>query len=185
MEKAMAKACLLLSVVLLMLAAPAIAGSIQYGATDLGGGQWRYDYAVNGSFDGKTQGFTIYFDENLFSGLVNGVAGFDWDLFIDDPVPSDPSDPSITPAPGLFDALAQIDLSTGAYLFSVEFAWLSVAGAPGSQPLEFYTLDPSGVIIDQEFGFTQSSAPVPEPASFVLLSIGLAGAAWIRCFKKS
>jgi hypothetical protein len=149
---------------------PAFAGSIQYDAVDLGGGDWQYNYIVNGTFTGNSNGFTIYFDESTYTNLTDITApSADWDLLISQPVIS-------LPMPGYFDGLALNNL-TGSYNFSVDFTWLG-SGTPGSQPFEFYDLNN---IDNPVTGMTSHQASVPDPSSsLILLSIGFAGVAIAR-----
>ncbi len=149
--------------VVMLLASPVKATTIQYQVTPLGGDDWRYDYIVsNDSLVTDINEFTIYFDIQLYEQLVpvNGVIG--WDVEVVQP------GSFLNLNDGYYDALNPVGLQAGESegLFSVQFSWLG-DGAPGSQRFEI--VDPSSFAVLDD-GFTQL---VPVPAAVWLFASGL------------
>lgn len=155
------------------------AASITYVATDLldavpGEDVWRYDYLVGDHTFGPDQGFAVYFDFSLYADLEDPPPSVnaDWDVLVLQPATSLSSD-------GIYDALALTASASLADLFSVTFRWLGGPGTmPGSQPFELYALDGSGAPIAFLSDRTLAdAAPVPEPATLLLVGGGLLAAA--------
>lgn len=146
--------------------APAAALTITFTATDLpdttpGEDRYRYDYALSGFPHPSGFGFTVFFAPGLHASLQSPPPplGPEWDVIAIQP------DPGL-PDAGFYDALALADFPTTLTGFSIEFVWLG-AGAPGSQPFVVY--DPAFATVE-----SGQTLPVPEPASLVLLVLGLA-----------
>jgi hypothetical protein len=157
------------SLVLLIGMSCAQATTIDYTATQLSGTRWRYDYTVhNDTLGSPLQDFTIYFNENLFTNLINESTQASWDLLLIQP------DKNI-PAAGFFDGLAPgsgLAFGASADGFSVSFDYLGT-GMPGRQSFSIYETATWGEI---EKGMTGSAA-VPLPGTLSLLAIGLAAGA--------
>ncbi len=161
----------------MFVAIPANAINIVYEATDLadtsvGQDLWKYTYTVSDYSFIANNGFSIFFDHQLYSNLEDPapLVNADWNILVlqpDDLLPDD----------GKYDALS---LTNGASLvdqFVVSYLW-SGNGTPGAQSYEIY--DNSFNVVAS--GITQSTQPVPEPATIIMLTIGLIG---IAGFKKN
>jgi hypothetical protein len=146
---------------------------IGYEATDLENGDdgqdlWRYTYWVSDHQFAANTGFTIHFGLE-YGAIIAHEAHSDWDILLFEP----------DPAGGrAFDALTLED-SPSLTPFIVDFIWLGT-GTPGDQWFEIYC--------DGEFfkslgsGWTQALqiAPVPEPATWLLLCTGCAGLSYLK-----
>ncbi len=109
----------------------------------------------------------MYFDPLNYSALqaVPAVVNDDWDVLVVQP------DASV-PFPGLYDALALVDVPSTVDPFRVEFTW-SGLGRPGSQAYD--THDAAFTVVQS--GVTQA---VPAPSSVMLLLQALAALALAR-----
>ena len=161
-------------VIFLALASPltAEATTIQYQVTDLNATTWEYEYFLNGGNLLEQQGFAVFFDSSLYSGLaVIGPNPQGWDPIVVEPI----ANPQVQAA-GYYDALALVNLPPFTGPFRVSFTWLGPAATiPGSQPFEVYELDASGTPIPFETGQTirADATTVPEPATLLLAVAGM------------
>ena len=153
--------------------ATADAATITFVATDLadvlpGEDLWRYEYVVSGFDFLENQGFSIEFDDSLYSDLEDPPPPVspDWDIISLQP------DPGV-PAPGLYDALALTDHASLGQTFGLTFVWLGgAAQVPGAQPFTISQFDAAGALLGVlDSG---STAAVPEPSTMLLLGSALA-----------
>jgi hypothetical protein len=143
---------------------------IQYQVTS-NGTTGTYHYFVSGIDFLANEELDLQFGQlgsnNLFGQLSNGraPAGFDLMLF----QPNNPPQ-----APGDYSALAIVDHPSVTGTFSVDFT-LTGIGLPGSQVFSISQFDSNGNFVSLvASGITQLvSSGVPEPASFLLCSVGL------------
>lgn len=160
----------LLAVVLLFSGA-AQGALVEYGATQLSGSLWRFEYVVNNlALSGSIAEITAYFDAAFYSNLTVVGSPLEWDSIV---VAAD----SAIPTYGFFDALALGNgiLSAQSQAgFSVQFDFLGTGG-PTSQPFELR--DSSFRLLAQ--GNTVAVTAVPEPNVCALLISGLAGLAYV------
>jgi hypothetical protein len=162
---------------------------IQYQATDMpdvtvGQDLWQYQYSVSYSTADTfmlNQSFSIFFDYNRYSGLQDPPpevgTGTDWFTFVLQP------DPGL-PAEGEYDALALVDDPSLANSFSLTFVWLGKAGStPGVQPFLLNQFDDDGIYLGS-FGsgrtIPSGGTVIPEPATLLLVGLGLAALAAVR-----
>jgi len=155
---------ILIGTVALGMAAPAHATRIAYLAIDLPDpgplDLWRYEYSVSERDFAAGEGFSIRFAVGAATDLVpvSGAVDVDWDVLVLQPEPLLASD-------GRYDAQAQVGSPTLLSVFAVDFHWLA-AGTPGTQLFEVY---------DASFALLEAgqTAPIPEPATALLLAVGL------------
>ena len=140
-----------------------VQGGVRYEAVDVmdekvGEDLWEYSYEISGYEFQAGQGFSVFFDPQLYGGLQNPRPSLSplWDMIV---VQSDP----LLQAPGYLDGQARVNSPSTAIPFQVTFVWLG-QGTPGGQPFEFYGSD---------FQTLYSGASVvPEPQSFLLAGVG-------------
>lgn len=128
----------------------------------------QYRYTVSDFTFTAGHGFDVLFDPALYQALEDPPppVNADWDVIVLQPDP-------VLPDVGRYDALAVVDNPSLADLFTVSFVWLGT-GTPGAQPFEVF--DSSFQVIAS--GRTAPLAvAVPEPASLVLIGLGLGGLA--------
>lgn len=147
------------------------AATIRYDAIDiadlnLGEDLWEYSYSVSDHSFSASTGFTIYFDVGLYDLLepYPTAPNADWDVITWNPDHSLPDD-------GAYDANALIDDASLSDFFTVSFVWLGGESGPGSQFFEIYD-GLSWNVLEDDFT-TAATAPIPEPATAILLVIGL------------
>jgi hypothetical protein len=152
---------------LAVVATGAEATTITYDVAQISGSTWQYDYSLNSNSQPAAIGeFTVFFALGEYSNLSVEASPGNWSSIVAQPDPNLPAD-------GFFDAQAlDTGLPPGSSQngFSVQFMWLG-AGRPGAQP--FNVVDPN-TFATLETGNT-TPAPVPLPASLVLLISGLLG----------
>jgi len=150
--------------ILLLVPAQAMGqGSLRYTVADLadnvpGDDLWEYSYFFSGFSFQTNQGFSVFFDSQLYRDLQNArpVGNPQWNMIA---VQRD----VVLNQPGYLDGQARVNGPAFQGPFQVAFVWLGV-GVPGSQPFEIY---------DSNFQTLFSgTSVVPEPQSFVLAIVG-------------
>lgn len=145
-----------------LLAAKLPAATILFDVTDLGGGVFRYNYAVSGLSLLQGQELDISFDPAVYASLSNGVAPNAFDLLLFQPG----SPPG---AKGVYSAAALVNHPPLTGTFSVDFT-LTRAGRPGPQPYTITSFDTDGMHT-VESGSTVPA--VPEVGNVFLSGTGL------------
>lgn len=164
------KAVLIIFFTVLFQLTNASAITITYSANDLPDGPqgdlWQYDYTVDGYSFSEFEGFTIFFDNNLYDLLSPLSAGGDWDIFDTQPNAGLLLD-------GIYDAMALVNSPDLSNSFSVSFIWLEGNDSPSSQPFDIY--DGNFNIIESGTTSAPITAPVPEPETLLLFFLGFIG----------
>ena len=137
--------------------------------SQLAGDQWQTDLVlVNDGTPEQITGFTVYFDESLFTDLSVASSPANWDSLVIQP------DLALA-SPGFFDSLV---IAPGSpLLLGQQQAGFSMlvryagSGIPPMLPFE---------IIDEDFNilFSGVTSPIPEPSISFFLAFGLLGVAW-------
>lgn len=146
---------------------PPFAATFRFEVVDLtdttpGQDLWEYRYTVSGLALTAGQGFTIFFDFNLYTLLQSPppLVNADWDPIT---VPPDVA----LHSNGFYDAQTLRNAPSLADPFKVRFVWLGGPGTtPGSQPVTVY---------DTDFTPIAQGQTVPEPTSlaFLVVTAGL------------
>ena len=159
----------------LLLPRVAHATAIQFQAVDLadvlpGEDLWQYEYRIADRTFAENEGFSTYFDFLLYGDLQPEAAPADWD-----PIAIAPDRELLSD--GFYDVVATITGATLDDAFLVRFVWLGPQGtAPGAQPFSINRYDAEGNLSFLERGQTEPSqqqpAPIPEPSTLTLITIG-------------
>jgi hypothetical protein len=168
-------ACFVASVVA---SSPVHAAAITFESTQIAGDRWEYAYTLkNNTLSEPIWDFLVTFDRALYSGLSVESAPADWDPLVLQPDPALPSD-------GFFDSLSLVaglapNGEVGGFLVSFDFLG---AGTPGAQP--FSVFDASFILLETGVTSLAAASTVPEPATVLLLLIGLSCLLLARVFHK-
>ena len=126
---------------------------------------WQYSYSVSGFAFGTAQGFSVFFDRNLYKLIQSPPPPVNagWDAISVQP------DLALN-ADGFYDAQALVAGPSLADPFTVNFVWLGT-GTPGSQSFTIY---------DSNFATLQQGQTIPEPGTFALLLLAGIGMTALR-----
>lgn len=144
--------------------------------TQIDANRWTVDLGVtnDNAQPPLITGFTIYFSEDLFSGLTLLAAPAAWDSLVIQPDPMIP-DAGFLDA-FVLDAADALALGQSQSGFRVSFDWLG-AGLP--QALYFEIVDEDFNVLASGDSQVSVAQAVPEPGSLALAALGLA-ALWGR-----
>jgi hypothetical protein len=141
-------------------------GYIQFQAIDLadttvGQDLWRFQYSLGGFDFQAGQGFSIFFDPQLYTDLQNPQPDPSpiWSAIVVQP-------DVILQQPGYFDSQALVNSPSLAGIFQVDCVWLG-QGIPGPQLFSIYDVNFSTI----SGGSTVTA--VPEPRALMFLSLGI------------
>jgi len=143
------------------------AATVGFTVSSLGGSNFRYTYDFTSLSLLANQEVDVRFAPALYSTLTNGVAGSGFSLAV-----FQPNNP-----PGAFGDYAALALINNPPLtgpFRVDFTFLG-SGTPGFQPFVINQYDAAGNflrVVDSGNTFSPS-APIPEPATWLLGAAGL------------
>lgn len=161
----------------LLVAGLSHAGTIQYQVTDVPQQAQsepplppllRYTYSASGITLLANQELDIVFSAGLYGAISNGVASPAFDVMLFQP--NNP--PGV---PGHFSALALLNVGPEQEIWSVDFVFTGT-GRPGSQPYYINQYDAAGRFVGiVDSGSTSDSQGVPEPGTFVLAGLVVAG----------
>lgn len=160
----------------LCMAQSAGATSISYDTFNVSGNLWQYDYTItNDTLTDEIYEFSIYYAYGSYENITVYSAPEDWDV-----IAFDPEEIFGYPDDGLVDGLAlATGIAPGSSLsgLSVRFNWLG-ENTPGAQYFE--VIDPDTYEALDSGDTTPAAAPVPEPATLMLVGAGLLGIAGLR-----
>jgi hypothetical protein len=163
---------------IICLAAPpdvlADTAQIQYQFSNISGNVWSYTYTVDSTSFTANEAFTVFFTQGLYSNLQDPPPSpGGWSVFSTQPDATLLTD-------GLYTALALNDRASLTGSFTITFDYLG-RGTPGSQGFSIDQFDANGFLLNTvTTGVTTPFTQVPEPATGLLLLVGLAAASRLR-----